>query len=334
MDAVRVILRFQAQGAASAVDRPALSALIGKIIGRVKLHARQIGQDIHAQSGARILHGGNVPQRARLRAGNEAVVIPAGKAQLIPGRVDRLADGAAGAEIHGRAVHGQDPPGGQSPLPDFQKLRTVQCELLLQNSARVVPRQIEIAMVGEIDDGFPVAHALIENPQTVVVLQQISDADAQIAGEAALPVRAEPEKAHAVRQKLRLPELLVEAEREIAVQIGAVVVVRERIAHTVQREGGAGDPVGMAANGGAEKAAVRLVLREGVVAEHHIPAAAVRAGDEEAHENGAVVGDHGAHAAVVLHAVQEGVAARTGTPEGGLFNLHCFHLRKGRRACF
>ena len=71
----------------------------------------------------------------------------------------------------------------------------------------------------------------------------------------------------------------------------------------------------------AEKAA-RLILREGVIAQHDVPCGSVRAGDEEADRNGAVVCDHGAHAAVVLDGIEKGLAAGAGAAKGCFINQH------------
>ena len=187
--------------------------------------------------------------------------------------------------------------------------------------ALFVPGEIEEAVIGEIDEGFPVTDALIANVQTVGLIQRINNADVQIPGEARFAVRTGPEEADAVREQFRVPKLLVKAGFEIRVEIAAVVVVREPVFNAVQYKSCPRDTVGMPADGGTEKAA-GFILRQRIVAEDHIPGNTVRAGNKETHEDRAVIRQNGTHTAAVLYGKEVCMAARPGNAEIRLFYQH------------
>ena len=213
----------------------------------------------------RILNKRDFLQLSGFSTGDETVVIPCGETQLVPIRIDPIPDAPAGVKIHSGSGHRENPPSGETPGRYFQEAATVQCDPVVEDTAGIVPGEIEKAVVGEIDEGFPVTDALIANVQTVGLIQRINNADVQIPGEARFAVRTGPEEADAVREQFRVPKLLVKAGFEIRVEIAAVVVVREPVFNAVQYKSCPRDTVGMPADGGTEKAA-GFILRQRIVA--------------------------------------------------------------------
>ena len=321
MDAVREILRLEAERTAGTVMSTLLPGLRRKKVGGIELYAGEIRGDLHAASAARVLDKGDSLQVPKTRTSDETVVVPRGKAQLIPICVNRIPNASSGAEVHRGSVHRENPSRGETPSGDLQKAAAVQRDPVAENASRVMSGEIEEAVVGEVDQCFSIADPLKADVETVFIIQGVEYTDLQISGEAGLAIRAGPEEADTVREQLGVPELLMKAGFEVRVQVAAVVVVGQAVFDSVQREGRTGDAVGMAADSGAEEAAC-LILRQRIVAGNHVPGQAVGAGNQKTHEDGAVICHLGTHAAAVPDGKEGCMFARAGDTEISLLNQH------------
>jgi hypothetical protein len=158
--------------------------------------------------------------------------------------------------------------------------------------------QIKKAVVGEVDEGCLVTDSLITDVKPVILIQRIGNGDVQIPGKTAFSVRAEAGKPYPVGQDFRIPKLLVKAQTEIRVEIAAVVVIGETVTDAFKRKGGAGNPVRVPADRGAEEAPA-FVLGQGVVTEDDVTDGTVGTRNIQADKNGAVIRYNSGHAGFI-----------------------------------
>ena len=125
---------------------------------------------------------------------------------------------------------------------------------VVQDLAVALARQVEIAVVAQVHHGGHVRLGLIGDPQAVVRQQGIGDLRLQIAGEARLPVRGGAAQGQGIPLDLGCPQIPVKA---LGTAMEAVVpaVGGKGYGFAQQREAGAADPVGIAAQGGAQMGA-------------------------------------------------------------------------------
>ena len=110
------------------------------------------------------------------------------------------------------------------------------------------PGQVEIRVVGQVENRRLVRLGDILNAQFVPVRQRVSHRHLEIAGEMLLPIQAQPGEAHRRRilaEHFRCPELLVESLQP-AVQGIRPVVFRQLIGFPVQGEAPFGDSIAIA----------------------------------------------------------------------------------------
>src|SRR2546430_7060446 len=127
---------------------------------------------------------------------------------------------------------------------------------MAENIAGALAAEIEIRVVGEIDNGFFVGGRGISDPQCVRIRQGVDHTHFQISGEAFLAVLAEVGKF----QRLAVfggnnfggPHGLVET-LDASVQTVLTIVLRERVRFAVERELRVPDAVSVAADERAEK---------------------------------------------------------------------------------
>src|SRR5699024_3054470 len=116
------------------------------------------------------------------------VVAVAHHAGLLAAGVKVAADGLAFGKVHGGARHRQDAPGGAGLLVAFQVGGGEQLQPLVQDRAAAV--QVEVGVVGQVDDGVGVRRDPVVHPEGVVRGEGVADRDLHVAGEAVLPVGA------------------------------------------------------------------------------------------------------------------------------------------------
>ena len=146
VNAVWEILRLEAERTAGTVMSAAFSRLYRKKVGGIELDAGEIRGDLHTAAALRILDKGDFFQASGLGTGNETMVIPRSKAQLIPIRVNRIPDASSGAEVHRGSVHRENPSRGETPGRDLQKAAAVQRDPVVENASRVMSGEIKEAV--------------------------------------------------------------------------------------------------------------------------------------------------------------------------------------------
>ena len=220
------------------------------------------------------------------------MVVAVAEAKLLILQVDVPAHGLGHPEIKGRAVYGGGGAVGEDAFPDLQIARGVEPEDLLHGLAAA--GEVEVAVVRGGVKGILIAHGLIVDAEIRATLGEgIGHGEAEIAGEALLPVGREAGELHGiVPHDLGVPHHVVIA-LEAAVQAGLAVILIQLVFPAVEGEAGPGNAVADTPDHPAEMAAPCLVFRGGIVAQDHVGDAAVLIGHADCLDIGAVV-EHGA----------------------------------------
>ena len=227
------------------------------------------------------------------------MVIAFGQADLFIGKVQSVTDPAALPEIHGCSVDRKESAGGQIAGASFRKAVGCQSQYGIGTGGTILAAQIEISMVGQIEDRRLVRLGLVDHAEGIVLFQGIGDLKLQGAGVAFLAVRAGIFHDQGTVLFMR---------RENGPGIGSVQMVGAVIGFqlpgdTVQRKNGIFDPVGKTAYQGTVVAAAVLIIFQRVVAQGHIGIAAVPGRDQDLLDRGAVGQEIDLHAGCIGHGI-------------------------------
>ena len=159
---------------------------------------------------------------------HEVVVVAAAEDDLLrAGVADPLADRVRRREVERRAGHRRDLAGRDRGRVDRRVVGGHQLQLVVVGAAGALAGEVEVGVVGQVDDRRRVGRRVVVDPQLVVVGQGVGDLDLERAGVALLAVRAgvaEPQAdAVAVGDLARPPRRLVEALLAAVQVVGAVV---------------------------------------------------------------------------------------------------------------
>ncbi len=119
---------------------------------------------------------------------NEVVVVAVRKMQLVVIRFDIRADFFLLCKIKGRSGNLPDLTGRDRKLICRGKGIRVDPDLLVQDGACAVSCEIEIGVIGRIDDCSLVGRRLISDLQGILLSQRVRDREFQISRESLLPV--------------------------------------------------------------------------------------------------------------------------------------------------
>ena len=142
-------------------------------------------------------------------------------------------------------------PVGMFPSPVGGVAVGAQGQLVVRNRPAIVPRQVEIGVVGEIHQRVSVRDSLVVDDQRTA-LQAVCDLRPQRAGITLLPSGDSRKKVTPLSRAGVAPELLVEARQPAVEMIAPLVGAAELL--TAQAEAGAADPVGTPADGAPRQA--------------------------------------------------------------------------------
>ena len=117
------------------------------------------------------------------------MVIALGIVQLIKIRTDVLSYGLRGTEIHGCALHRTDLACRNGHGIRRGEMISIQPNQMLEDAAAVLPGNIKIRMVREVEYGVLICTALVMKVYRVVLGKGIGDAHIRIAGIALVTVR-------------------------------------------------------------------------------------------------------------------------------------------------
>ena len=261
VDAVGEVLGFQTERTAEAVVHAALALAVGEHIGGIKLYAGLIRIHYHRNACFVAYGSGN-----GVSAKDEIGIITVKKFHtgLVIFRIPT--DGLRPAEIHGRTVNADDFPSRSAVLAVQGVAVGFDLQQMVINIA--VSVQVEIAVVGEIDDRILIGFGIVVDGQAVASPTH-GYLNVQIAGVALLAVGGQSGKNHRISLLSAGPEVLVEALLA-AVEMVWTVVGKQGVGFAVQRKNTALDSISETTNGGTQIAIVSDVFFQGVVAQHNI----------------------------------------------------------------
>ncbi len=237
------------------------------------------------------------------------MVITLAVAHLLTIGLDILSDALGLREIERRSLHGSDFAGGHESAVHGREVAGVNLEdILFDAVAGRVSGEVEIGVVGHVDDGGRIGSGLVGNLQGVVVREGVGHRGFYGTGEVAVPVRGFAQEFHMMFIGFQDGIYLVLPAVGPAVQAVAVVVLRQLVFHPVQGEAALVDAIGVAADGGAE---VRLVVLREIIghlveAQHHVLQFSVFVRNHDGDDAAAEVGDAHLHALGVGEGIQGG----------------------------
>ena len=311
---VREVLGLQTEAAAVGINRPALAADVGrgqKVAG-IKLQPRLGGAAVQQDAAGWAVHPG--AELAVWFLQNIVVVIAGAVFQVDARVVEVLPDRGEAAEIHRRplrAVQRDNPSGRQAVLVVLGEAVRKNLDALPLHAAAVVPVQIKVGVVGQVDDRVAVAQRPVEDGQAVLLVEGIFDRDDQIARIALLPVGAEVGKDHALLVgNLPVPQPPVKAGRP-AVQVVGAVVDRKMVLLPSQGKSAPADAVGVAARHRAKAGGLPLIVLDAVAPQHDVPQLSLAVLHPGRDHRRAVVGQADRGPLRVCDGIQKGRAAVT-----------------------
>ncbi len=188
--------------------------------------------------------------------------------------LDVFAERGGLEEVHRCAGDGRQFARRDQRVVDRGVVRSVKGGNLFEHIAAACARQVEIAVVGQVQHRGFVGDGAVVDFQLVLVVQAVGDFSLQRARETHLAVRRHVGQLHADRISgpgfFRLPESLVET-LVAAVQGIGLVVLRNLVGLAVQTEFAARQTVAEATDGRAEvNRAVVLIALHVVEAQHDV----------------------------------------------------------------
>ena len=282
VNAVGIMLGFQAECCAVGVFLTALSCSGTGEIGGIELYTGLIGEDGHDDPGL-VAHG-----HCRRRSADNIIRVVT-TAALHTGLlgVDPISDGVHGAEVHGSTFYGNNVTGGQAGFVSQMEGLCMDLHPVSVDAAGAVAVEIEVAVVGQIQNGVLITFGLVTQLQSVA-LPGHGDGYLQIAGIAFLPMGGQAGEHHGVTFLAAAPYDPVKADLAAVDMVGAVVGA-ERIGLSVQIKRSAGNTIGKASNGGAKATVMGGVFIQGIVTEHHVHRLAIPVRHEDGPDGHAVV---------------------------------------------
>ena len=144
------------------------------------------------------------------------------------------------------------PVGNQAGI-DRREFRSLQREHVAEDVAFALAGEIEVRVIGEIDDGVFVGRRGVVEFQ-FAACERVADDRGQRAGIAGFAILADVGQLDAAGNFFALPNLIVEAVRAAVERVGRVVD-RQVVGLAVERELAFGDAVGVASDERAEECA-------------------------------------------------------------------------------
>ena len=210
MYVIREELGLQRIRGSGAVGPAALAAFHDHSVCCIELDAGQVGQDFHDTAAAGIAYFRRLAKAsvAGIAVDHEVVVVAAAKAHLRIIGVDISTDGFGRRKIKGRSLDRRKFARGDQIFADGCRIAAVHLQDLIRNVPAVLSCQVEVGVVGQIDDRILVRFPSVLDPE-LFLCQRIGDRKDPVAGEARVAVRESQRKRNAVVTKSRITESLV-----------------------------------------------------------------------------------------------------------------------------
>ncbi len=192
--------------------------------------------------------------------------------------------------------------------------------------AAVMPCQIEICVVGHVDQGFPVTCHVVIDPESVVIGDCVCHLDFSVSGKSHSPVLVIDRKHDTVILYFRVPYSLVIPLVSVAVEVVGAVVHRKLVLYTVDGKACIVDAVCARSDRCPEEAAVFEIALHAVKSEHDIRCLPCLVRHEESDEDRAKVGHFRGNTVVVLDGVQVYFCTVLCFPKAFCCDCHLFSL--------
>ena len=295
--AVREVLGFEAEGSAAGVGA-AVAALVFffEVIGGVELDGGFGGEALERAAGDRVFDFGGGAEFASGAVDDEVVVVALAVLDREEvGFVDAVADAGRFEEVERGAGDGEDLACGDESGVGVGVGTAGHFEDVVEDGAVAVTCEVEVGVVGEVDDGGSVGGCGVDDGEFVAVVEGVGDLAVEFAGVVFFAVGAgvgEDEGGGAVFEDGGFdgPEFFVEAFFAAVETVGAVID-GEEVGGAVEGEFSFGDAVGVAAGEAAEERVAGFVFSDGVFAEDDAVEFARAVGDIDADDDATEVGD-------------------------------------------
>ncbi len=179
------MLRLNAKPASRLIHLPAFSVDCAvKVVGRVKLHPRPIRKNIQYPSARRLGDAGDPAQFARPIIDNKIMIVTVAQFQLLVVLVDARADGGGLTKIKRRSVDG--PEFASRNERRIHGCEAIRFDLDLVSKSIPVAGEIEVGMLGQVDNGRLVSGRGNIHAQAVGFVQAVNGFDIEVAGSSLL----------------------------------------------------------------------------------------------------------------------------------------------------
>ena len=216
--------------------------------------------------------------------------------------IDARANGGGLRKVERSAIDGLQFTGGNQAGIDRREFRSVQREHVAEDVAFALAGEIEVGVIGEVDDGVFVGGRGVIDFE-FAACERVADDSGERAGIACFAGFADVGEFDAAGNFFALPNLIVEAVRAAVQRVGRIVD-RQIVGFAVERELAFGDAVAVASDQRAEEGAALLcvavadVAVEIVKAENDVGGVAVAIGRLERDDDAAIGDDGGFDASV------------------------------------
>ena len=306
---VGIILGFKAEAEIFVKTDAALSFFAVHEVSGVKLNAGKIGINLKLSSAFFVPCFCNKAQRSAFAVDAEVVVVALALNKLgivivyIPTNFFEF------PEIKGRSLNGSYFTGGNAVFVRRSEKVAVEHQLMVKDTAVCRCAEIEIGVVGHVDDRFRVRFGFVMNFKLVPVREDIGDLYVNIAGKALLAVRTAVGKFNrVVVGDYSFPQSA--AVFSAAVQAGdAFFIFCNVILPAGEGEFSAGYPVCILADNLARLGSGFDVAENVVKAGNDIARHSVAVGADERVQRCAACDDSGRNAAVVFNSIEKNFSA-------------------------
>jgi len=170
------------------------------------------------------------------------VVVAFSVTELHVFRLDVPADGFFRSEVEGRSLHGPDFPCGDERAVHWRVAVSEDLQMMVKDAAGSLAVQVEVGVVGQVDDRFAVRGGLVVYGQPVVGQQAVGHLHGDVARKALVPVGQHVAEPDGVFGGFGVPNGKMHAFVAAVQRVGAVVG-RQRVHRVADAEPPVGDPV-------------------------------------------------------------------------------------------
>ena len=272
-------------------------------VATIKLNAWFFCQHFHQTARGWFEQSGSELEARALAVEDKIMVVAQAEFNLLVVRIHPCADGCGLPKVEGRSFHRAKFAGRDEGFVHGSEFIRSNHQLMAEDVALAGSFQVEIGVIGQVEDGRLVGRGFVFDEQFVFIVEQVANGSGKVAGVTFLHVFAYPGQFEAQVaipfDFAGVPEVFVKT-RGAAVQGIWIIVDGEAVFLAFDGEFSPGNAVAIAANNGSEVGVFALITRQLVEAKDDIVRYAVFIRDTESGDDAAVIGDFDGHAVVVL----------------------------------